>query len=75
MFGASLERPLDDNVMGGIISSSSQFGGAAFDVDIGDLGDLGEELARELGEGWGLSPNRRVNKCVGRIYVTILSTC
>ncbi|KAL1741877.1 Rec8 like protein-domain-containing protein [Schizophyllum fasciatum] len=39
-----------------------------FDVpDAFDLGGLGDELARELGEGWGASPARAGARCVGPI--------
>ncbi|GJE86137.1 Rad21/Rec8 family protein [Phanerochaete sordida] len=49
----------DDQNVGGIIPSSSQFGGFQFGddyldgVDLG--GDIGDELAKELGDDWGLS--------------------
>ena len=35
------------------MSSSSQFGGVGYDDNFMELGDIGDELARELGEGWG----------------------
>lgn len=53
---------------GGLLPSSSQFDegfGFAFDdnffsasdgLDLG--GEIGDELARELGEGWGASPRK-----------------
>ncbi|KAF7791880.1 hypothetical protein EIP86_002904 [Pleurotus ostreatoroseus] len=51
MFSSSFAGP--DNAMGGLISSSSQFGGFGFDDNLDLGGDIGDELARELGEGWG----------------------
>lgn len=42
---------------GGVVASSSQFGGVGFDDNFMELGDLGDELARELGEGWGAAPS------------------
>lgn len=55
MFSASFDRPLDV-AAGGLIPSSSQFGGPGFDdlLDISE--DISAELARELGEGWGGAP-------------------
>ena len=53
MFHSSFVGP--DSAMGGIVSSSSQLGGGFGFDDNFDLGDIGDELARELGEGWGVS--------------------
>lgn len=61
LLSSSLHEAFQD--AGGVGPSSSQFGGGfQFDdnflegVDLG--GDIGDELARELGEGWGASPIR-----------------
>ena len=57
LLSSSLDAAFQD--MGGMVPSSSQFGGFALDdnffeaVDLG--GDIGDELARELGEGWSIS--------------------
>ncbi|KAJ3551713.1 hypothetical protein NM688_g4549 [Phlebia brevispora] len=53
LFSGSFDRSLHDSVPGGFVSSSSQFGGFGFDDNFMDVGDIGDELARELGEGWG----------------------
>lgn len=57
VLSASFDVSFQDDVGGGIAPSSSQIGGFRFDdnflggVDIG--GDIGDELAKELGPGWG----------------------
>jgi meiotic recombination protein REC8, fungi type len=59
ILSASFDNSFKNEGFGGIAPSSSQFGGFGFDDDfLGGLdnvgvGDIGDELAQELGEGWG----------------------
>ncbi|KDQ30809.1 hypothetical protein PLEOSDRAFT_1111526 [Pleurotus ostreatus PC15] len=59
----SLDLSFNGSFVGGHIPSSSQIGGPFniptddfFQSDGLDIGAVGDELARELGEGWGASP-------------------
>lgn len=62
LLSGPFEAPLSATGFGGAGPSSSQFdGGFGFDDNLFDhaaidLGDIGDELAKELGEGWGGSP-------------------
>ena len=63
-YGYLLSSSIDDafHDIVGVGPSSSQFGGFRFDddylegVELGD--DIGDELARELGDGWMRSPKQ-----------------
>ncbi|OCH96110.1 hypothetical protein OBBRIDRAFT_718943 [Obba rivulosa] len=62
LLSGSFEAPFNATGFGGVAPSSSQFdGGFGFDDNLFDpaamdLGDIGDDLAKELGEGWGGSP-------------------
>ncbi len=69
LFSSSFDAPVDN--VGGLVPSSSQYGGFGFDDNfIEPLDEIGDELARELGEGWGASPGKHMNQYVG-FYVYI----
>ena len=58
ILSASVDNSFRNEGFGGIAPSSSQFGGGfGFDDDflagLDGGADIGDELAKELGEGWG----------------------
>ncbi|PSS37763.1 hypothetical protein PHLCEN_2v456 [Hermanssonia centrifuga] len=61
LFSSSFDAPVGN--VGGLVPSSSQYGGFGFDDNfIEPLDEIGDELARELGEGWGASPGKHMNQ-------------
>ena len=74
MYPGSFDHGTD--FLGGIVSSSSQFGGFGFNDDLVDISaEIGDELARELGEGWGASPVRSAKGCVSQCRLFLVVRC
>jgi len=70
LFSGSFDASFSGAGFGGMVASSSQVdGGFDFGDDLFGLpegidfgGEIGDELAKELGEGWGGSPDKRRNR-------------
>lgn len=57
ILSASFDNSFRNEGFGGFAPSSSHYGGFGFEDDflggLDNAGDIGDELAKELGEGWG----------------------
>ena len=70
---------MNDNNLAHAVASSSQFeGGFDFGEDVfgamDAIGEIGDELARELGEGWGGSPAQQRDNASGLLHLRFPST-
>jgi meiotic recombination protein REC8, fungi type len=77
MFTSSFDASFGAGGFGGPVASSSQIGGYGLDDNFLDgldiAADIGAELARELGEGWGAPSDHPVSECVPRNDLFYLS--
>ncbi|KAL6309946.1 hypothetical protein BKA93DRAFT_722097 [Sparassis latifolia] len=82
LLSGSFDVSFNGNAFEGAVPSSSQFdGGFGFSDDLFALpegidlgGEIGDELARELGEGWGISQNQQGNESnVSPLHTVVVS--
>lgn len=68
---SSFDASFGADALGGLMPSSSQVRGGLNDNFLEGLdiaGDIGEELAKELGEGWGIFSQQPASEYVSRAY-------